>query len=129
MTKSFVQFVGTRRMFIANTIVLTNRSLKQLGNNAARDAAKNNSFAIWANIPNSIGETVYGGNGFTLKMGVNDNFKMSFSFSDPTVPVFEQLALLISADRNPIEEIPASTETAPEATANDMGFTPLDTIR
>ena len=114
---------------VDNTIVLTNRSLKQLGNNAARDAAKNNSFAIWANIPNSIGETVYGGNGFTLKMGVNDNFKMSFSFSDPTVPVFEQLALLISADRNPIEEIPASTETAPEATANDMGFTPLDTIR
>lgn len=110
---------------VDNTIVLTNRSLKQLGNNAARDAAKGNSFAIWANIPNSIGEAVYGGNGFTLKMGLKGELQMSFSFSDPTIPIFEQLAMLISADKNPVEEIPAETTSAD----NDMGFTPIDTIR
>lgn len=108
---------------VDNAIILTNRPLKQLGNNAARTLAKGNAFALWTSIPNSIGEAVYGGKGFNVAIEIEDNFEMAFSFADPSLPIFEQLAALIPAGN----DVP---QDAPEVTEQDnMGFTPIDTIR
>lgn len=108
-----------------NSIILSNRSLKQLGNNAARDVAKGNSLAIWTGIPNAIGEATYGGKGFNLEMELEDDFKMSFSFTDSTIPVLEQIALLMSAD----SDSPANTQIDSREPDNSIGFTPIDTVR
>lgn len=108
-----------------NSIILSNRSLKQLGNNAARDVAKGNSLAIWTGIPNAIGEATYGGKGFNLEMELEDDFKMSFSFTDSTIPVLEQIALLMSAD----SDSPANTQIDCREPDNSIGFTPIDTVR
>lgn len=108
---------------VDNAIILTNRPLKQLGNNAARTLAKGNAFALWTSIPNSIGEAVYGGKGFNVAIEVEDNFEMAFSFADSSLPILEQLAALIPAGN----DVP---QDAPEVTEQDnMGFTPIDTIR
>lgn len=108
-----------------NSIILSNRSLKQLGNNAARDVAKGNSLAIWTGIPNAIGKATYGGKGFNLKMELEDDFKMSFYFTDSTIPALEQIALLMSAD----SDSPANTQIDSREPDNSIGFTPIDTVR
>ncbi len=108
-----------------NSIILSNRSLKQLGNNAAREVAKGNSLAIWTGIPDAIGEATYGGKGFNLKMELEDDFKMSFSFTDASIPVLEQIALLMSAD----SDSPANTQIDSREPDNSIGFTPIDTVR
>ncbi|MCM1092645.1 MAG: DUF4836 family protein [Lachnospiraceae bacterium] len=107
-----------------NSIILSNRSLKQLGNNAARDAAKGNSFAIWTSIPNSVAETIYGGKGFNLKMELEDDFEMEFSFTDSSIPVLEQIALLMAADSDSPENTHIDSQLP-----GTIGFTPIDTVK
>ena len=102
-----------------NCIVLTNRPLQQLGNDAARKAMKGNGFALWANIPDSLGEAVYGGYGFNLTAELNKDFEAKFMFNGQAAPIMEQLALIMSPDNS----------TDPSSVSDDMGFTPVDTIR
>ncbi len=108
---------------VGNSIILTNRSLKQYGNNASREVLKGNSFAIWANIPNTVAENAYGGKGFKLTMELDDDFDAEFSFTDSTTPVLELIALLTSSDSDSLKS------TTIDAASTDMGFTPIDTIK
>ncbi len=101
-------------------IVVTNRSLDQLGNDAARQVMKGNTFGLWANVPNATGEAMYGGRGFSLSMELDGNFESDFSFNGSTAPILEQIVTLMSNGNNepPVADVPG-----------DLGFTPLDTIR
>lgn len=108
---------------VDNSIVLTNRPLKQLGNDAVRKVAKGNSFAMWASIPDPIGEAVYGGRGFNMTMEVEDDFEMNFSFNGIPLPVLEQIAMIFAPDNDAPD--PAGLPDGDD----DLGFTPIDTIR
>lgn len=110
----------TLKLVNGNCLIITNRQLDQLGNDAARKTLKGNSFGLWANVPNSTGEAVYGGRGFKLTMELDDDFESEFSLNGSTAPILEQLATMMSNDVN---------ETPDESDSEEfMGFTPLDTI-
>ncbi len=104
-----------------NCIVLTNRPLQQLGNDAARKAMKGNGLALWANIPDSVGEAVYGGRGFNLTAGLDDDFEVKFMFNGQAAPIMEQFAMIMSPDNAGGDGVSSS--------ADDLGFTPVDTIQ
>ncbi len=103
-----------------NCIVLTNRPLQQIGNEAARKAMKGNGLALWANIPDSLGEAVYGGHGFNLTAELDDDFEARFMFNGQVAPIMEQFALIMSPDKS--DDTSASAD-------DDLGFIPVDTIR
>lgn len=79
-----------------NCLAVTNRPIKQLGNHQARKAMEDNSFAIWANIPDNLAESTYQGPGFGTDMELNDEFSASFRFNGTQLPILEQLALIMS---------------------------------
>lgn len=111
----------TMKIINGSTVVIANRSLDQLGNDAAKKEMKGKSFGVWANVPNSIGESIYGGRGFRLTMDLDGDFEADFSLNGSTAPIFEQLASIVAA----------GTDERPDTgdADNSLGFTPLDTIR
>ncbi len=104
-----------------STIVIANRSLDQLGNDAAAKLMKGKSFGLRANVPNAVGESIYGGRGFRLEMELDGDFEADFSLNGSTAPIFEQLSEIVAA----------GTDERPDTgdADNAMGFTPIDTIR
>lgn len=111
----------TLKIVNGSTIVFANRSLEQLGNDAALKVMSGNSFGIWANIPDATGETLYGGRGFKLTMSLDGDFESSFALNGSSTPILEQLAVIMAADDEEVVAAPDSDITP--------GFTPIDTIR
>ncbi len=114
----------TLKIVNGSTIVLANRGLEQLGNDAALKVMSDNAFGLWANIPDAAGESIYGGRGFRLTMELDDDFETDFSFNGSDAPILEQLSAIVAADT---DERPA--ETAADDYSSTPGFTPIDTIR
>lgn len=81
-----------------NCLVLTNRPLSQLGNKAAAKIMKGNVAGLWANIPNTLAESTYGGRGFNITMEIDKDFEMEFSFNGTTAPLLEELSGIVAAD-------------------------------
>lgn len=104
-----------------NCLVFANRSLKQLGNDAARDCMKGNVVTVWANIPDSMGEVTYGGRGFSIDMEVSDDFSSRFRFNGSSAPILEQLAMLLQDDDD--------VNVVDDDDYDSLGFTPIDTIK
>lgn len=125
----FIQAKGmppvTMKLVDSSTIVIANRNLDQLGNEAAAKVMKGNSLGVWANVPNSTGEAVYGGRGFRLTMELDGGFESEFALNGSTMPLLEQLAGIVAAGTDER----AVTEDVASDTAEGMGFVPLDTIR
>jgi hypothetical protein len=106
-----------------NSIVLTNRPLQQLGNDAATKVMKGNAFGLWTNISNSFGEATYGGRGFKLTMELENDLEATFGFNGTVNPIIEELASLVSPSNN--VNVNGMTDTD----FDDMGFSPIDTIK
>lgn len=88
----------TLKVTDGNCLVLTNRPLSQLGNKAASKVMKGNVAGLWANVPNALGESTYGGRGFNIMMEVDKDFDMEFSFNGATAPLLEELSGIVAAD-------------------------------
>ena len=113
--------VAPVRMFLVNgnCLVLTNRPLEQLGNDRAAKAMKGNTVALWADIPNALAEKTYGGRGFRFTLESDETVEASFGLNGSTLPLLEQLADAVSA----------STPDTVVTDDDELGFTPIDTIR
>ena len=90
----------TMQVVNGNCIAITNRPLEQLGNEAVAKALKGNAFAIWSNIPEQLAEKYYGGPGFKLEVGIEDEFEASLQFNGPQMPILEQLARIMTPDES-----------------------------
>lgn len=108
----------TMQVVNGNCIAVTNRPLEQLGNEAVAKTLKGNAFAIWANIPEQLAEESYGGPGFKLEVGLEDNFEASLQFNGPRIPILEQLALIMAPDEY--------TSNRTDADDIDYGFYPIE---
>lgn len=90
----------TMQVVNGNCIAVTNRQLEQLGNESAEKALKGNAFAIWANIPEQLSRKQYGGPGFKLEVGIEDEFDASLRFNGRQMPILEQLAVMMTSDES-----------------------------
>lgn len=81
------------------TIAVTNRPLNQLGNDAARKLFKGCWCAMWADIPNSLAESTYGGRGFRLTIATSGTMHMTFALNGSTAPILEQFAMMVNAQQ------------------------------
>ncbi len=90
----------TMQVVNGNCIAVTNRQLEQLGNESAEKALKGNAFAIWANIPEQLARKQYGGPGFKLEVGIEDEFDASLRFNGRQMPILEQLAVMMTSDES-----------------------------
>lgn len=100
-------------------LVVTNRVLEQLGNDAAKDVMKGNVAGVWANVPTKLAKETYGSCGFKLSMGLEDEFELKLRLNGSGAPMLEQIATIVADDSSaPVKE-----------DADDLGFTPMDTIR
>lgn len=114
----------TAKMLDSKCLVVTNRSLDQLGNNVAADVMKGNSIAVWTNIPKDFAENAYGGPGLKCKIEVESEFEMELGFNDPSLPFIEQIIKAFSPDQAPV-----SAPRAVPDPENDLGFTPIDVVK
>lgn len=113
--------VAPVRMLLVNgnCLVLTNRPLEQLGNDRAAKVLKGNTAAVWADIPNALAEKTYGGRGFRFTLESDETVEASFGLNGSTLPLLEQLA----------DAVGASTPDTVVTDDDELGFTPIDTIR
>lgn len=115
----------TAKMLDNKCLVVTNRSLNQLGNNVAADVMKDHAIGVWTNIPNDFAESSYGGPGLRCKIEVESDFEMKLGFSDASLPFIEQIIKVFSPD---ITQGGGSSDSG-AVPVDDLGFTPLDTIQ
>lgn len=81
-------------------IAVSNRPLNQLGNDAARKLLKGNCIGVWADIPNALAESTYGGRGFRLNLTADETAALTFALNGSTAPILEQFAMMVAAGDN-----------------------------
>lgn len=116
----------TAKMLDSKCLVVTNRSLDQLGNNVAAEVMKNHAVGVWTNIPNEFAENAYGGPGLRCKIEVESDFEMELGFTDSSLPFIEQIIKAFAPDPAP-ENVPSKNQIVDPL--EEYGFSPIEVKR